>query len=413
MIDGERQEALTRVGPGTPAGELLRRYWHPVAATSELAPGSIKKVRLLCEDLALYRDLNGRPGLIDEACPHRRASMAHGCAEEDGLRCPYHGWKFDHTGACLEMPPEPAKSKLKTRVRTPAYPVEELGGLIFAYLGPAPAPLLPRYDLLVWEGVLRDIGQAMLPCNWLQIMENSVDPHHTEWLHGHHLSHVQRQKGEERKLAYRKRHEKIGFDLFPHGIIKRRVLEGGSDDDDNWKIGHPLIFPTTLCVGEQGRHRLQIRVPVDDTHTWHLWYSCYRFEDEIDVPAQETVPLYDVPWKDEQDRFITDFVDGGDIMVWVTQGPIADRTRENLGSSDKGIAMYRRLLLDEMAKVRAGEDPLGVIRDHNTNGIIELPQERDKFGGGAEFLIQALENGHARHSPLKDQVRRLLQNASG
>ncbi|MFI5403244.1 MAG: aromatic ring-hydroxylating dioxygenase subunit alpha, partial [Planctomycetota bacterium] len=260
---------------------------------------------------------------------------------------------------------------------------------------------LPRWDVLAWDNALRDIGQATLPCNWLQIMENSVDPHHTEWLHGHHLSHVK----EGGPPQYLRPHEKIGFDVFEHGIVKRRVLEGGSEADDDWAVGHPLLFPNTLRVGEHGRSRLQIRVPVDDTHTWHLWVSCYRF-DGVTMPAQERVPLYDVPWRDERGEFIVDFVDGGDIMAWVTQGEIADRTRETLGSSDQGIALYRRLLLEQVERVRAGEEPMGVVRkDH---AILELPQERNKFGGGAEFLLRSIENGHGRHSPLKEQVRAIL-----
>jgi len=333
--------------------------------------------------------------------------------EHDGIRCPYHGWKFDARGNCLELPAEPPDTKLKERVRIDAYPVQELGGLIFAYLGPEPAPLLPRYDLLVWDDVLRDIGHAMLPCNWLQIMENSVDPYHTEWLHGRHLSYVKRRQGTDGPRPYRKPHAKVGFDVFRHGIIKRRMLEGGSEQDDDWKIGHPLVFPTTLRVGEHGRHRFQFRVPVDDTHTWHVWYSCYKFEPPLSVPPQKEIPLYEVPWRDESGNFIVDFVDGGDIMVWITQGSIADRTQEILGSSDKGIALYRRILLEQIARVEKGEDPIGVMRDEVENQIIELPQERNKFGGGRKFLLQALENGHGRYSPLKDRIRAILESATG
>jgi 5,5'-dehydrodivanillate O-demethylase len=236
-------------------------------------------------------------------------------------------------------------------------------------------------------------------------MENSVDPHHTEWLHGHHLSHVKTGAPPQ----YLRPHRKVGFDVFEFGIVKRRVLEGGSESDDDWTVGHPLLFPNTLRVGEHGRARLQIRVPVDDTRTWHLWVSCYRFEG-VTMPRQERVPLYDVPWRDDRGGFIVDFVDGGDIMAWVTQGGIADRTRETLGSSDAGIALYRRLLREQAEMARAGEDPMGVLRSER--GVLELPQERNKFGGGAEFLLRSIENGHGRHSPLKDQVREMLRHAT-
>lgn len=407
MLSERQNETLTRVGPGTPMGALLRRYWHPIAPSSSVAVRGTRDVRILGEDLVLYRTESGSLGLIQEKCPHRGASFCYGIVEADGIRCPYHGWRFDFEGACVELPPEPKETKLLGRVRATAYPVEELGGLVFAYLGPSPAPELPRWDALVWDNALRDIGQATLPCNWLQIMENSVDPYHTEWLHGHHLSHVKEKQGGETKLRYKKPHAKVGFDVFEYGIIKRRMLEGGSEEDDDWKIGHPLLFPCALRVGEHGRHRIQYRVPIDDTHTWHVWYSCYRF-DGVTMPPQLVIPTYDVAWRDGN-GFIVDFVDGGDIMAWVTQGPIADRSTEILGSSDKGIALYRRLLFEQLDRIEAGEDPLGVIRDGSANGIIELPQEKNKLRGGASFLLQAMENGHGRYSPLKDDIRRIVE----
>ena len=192
------------------------------------------------------------------------------------------------------------------------------------------------------------------------------------------------------------------------GTVKRRVLEGGTEEDDDWTIGHPLLFPNSLRVGEHGRHRMQIRVPVDDTTTWHLWVTCYRLPG---AEPQETVPLYDVPWRDDAGNFLVDFVDGGDIMAWVTQGPIADRTKETLGASDAGIALYRRLLLEQIERVRAGEDPMGTLRDPAGNAVIELPQERDKYGAGAAFLLRSLEDGHGRYSPLKDRIRALVKGA--
>jgi 5,5'-dehydrodivanillate O-demethylase len=411
MMSPEKQETLTRVGPGTPMGELLRRYWHPVAAASEIANARPKKVRLLCEDLVLFRDGRGAPGLLEERCPHRGASLAEGCVEPDGVRCPYHGWKFDAGGACLETPAEPPDAKLKDRVRAKSYRAQELGGLIFAYLGPEPAPLLPRFDLYVWDNALRDIGHAMVPCNWLQIMENSMDPYHVEWLHGRHFAALRRARGLDDALPYRKRQVKIGFDLFKYGIIKRRVFEGGSEDDEDWKVGHPLVFPTMVRVGAHWEHTFQIRVPVDDTHTWHVWYACYKPDAGIEVPRQDAIPFYEVPWRDEKGGFITDFVDGQDIMVAVTQGPIADRTREHLGSSDTGIAMLRRLFLEQIDKVRAGEDPLGVLRDPAENTLIELPQESKKYGDERGCRIEALELSYSRHSPIKDQLRKLLEAA--
>lgn len=404
----EEQDTLTRVGPGTPMGELLRHYWFPIAAASEVLPGKARAVRLLGEDLVLFRKPDGSLGLVEDRCSHRGSALRCGVVDDEGIACPYHGWKFAADGACLNMPAEPLHPKLLERARIKGYLAEELGGLIFAYLGKQPAPLLPRYDLFVWDGVLRDIGRALIPCNWLQIMENSVDPTHVEWLHGHHLSAVREAMGEKAPQHYTRHHKKIGFDVFRHGIIKRRVVEGGSEDDEDWKTGHPLIFPCMLRVGAQGQHRFQMRVPVDDTHTLHFWYACYQPPAGKTADVQADIPVYDVPWRDEKGDFIVDFVDGGDIMAWVTQGEIADRTRELLVASDRGITLYRRLLLEQIDKVRQGEDPLGVIRDPAENACIELEQEHDKFKAGAGFLRQAIEMSHVRYSPLKQSIIDLL-----
>jgi 5,5'-dehydrodivanillate O-demethylase len=408
MLTIEQQERLTRVGPGTPMGELLRRYWLPVAAACDVPFRTAHKVRRLGEDLVLFRDAQGRLALLEERCPHRQTSLVYGCVDHEGIRCPYHGWKFDARGKCLETPAEPRSSTLRNRVSARAYPVEELGGLVFGYMGPQPAPLLPRFDLFVWDGVLRDIGYALLPCNWLQIMENSVDPSHLEWLHGLHLSEVRASQGQAPPTHYPRKQMKIGFDVFEFGIIKRRVLEGGSEEDDDWRIGHPLVFPLMLRVGGGIQHRFLFRIPVDDTSTMHYWYSCYKPPAGVDVPRQRDVPIYEVPWRKPNGDFLVDFVDGGDIMACVSQGPIVDRTREQLGSSDAGIVLYRRLLVEQMQIIEAGKDPLGVIRDPAMNHLIELPQEREKFGDSASFLSEWMELGHARYSPIKDLLCELL-----
>lgn len=409
MISAELQDRLTRVGPGSAMGRLLRCYWYPILASVELAPGQAREVRLLGEDLAVFRDPAGRLGLLERHCPHRGVSLGQGLADSRGLVCPYHGWTFDHSGACVDMPAEPeAGARLLSRAGVAAYKVAELGGLVFAYLGPDPAPLLPRYDLYVSEGALRDIGRAELPCNWLQIMENTVDPVHVEYLHGRHLQAALAASGGSASTGYGRKHERIGFDLFEFGIIKRRVLAGGSEADDDWRVGHPLIFPVTLRVGANCQHRFQIRVPVDDRTTMHYWYSCYLPPEGREVTPQETVPVYEVPWRNPDGSFRVDFVDGGDIMAWVTQGAIADRTRELLVSSDRGVVLLRRLLLEQLERVERGEDPLGVIRDPERNQFIRFAQEHDKLGGSTAFLRRAMDISHARFSPIREQVLAML-----
>jgi 5,5'-dehydrodivanillate O-demethylase len=231
---------------------------------------------------------------------------------------------------------------------------------------------------------------------------------HLEWLHGRHLAAVRAARGATTPSRYPRRHVEIGFEAFPHGIVKRRVLEGGSREDDDWRIGHPLVFPVMVRVGAGRQHRFQIRVPVDDEHTLHFWYSCYLPADGAAAPAQAEVPVYDVPFRDARGDFVLDFVDGGDVMTWVSQGTIADRTRETLVDTDRGVVLLRRLFLEQIERVRAGEDPLGTVRSPEANGVIELPQERHKYGAGDAFLAESIAMSHVRHSPIRREILALL-----
>jgi 5,5'-dehydrodivanillate O-demethylase len=383
MLTQEVNERLSRVGPGTSMGNLLRRYWHPVATCAEVPAGVVIQVKALGETLALYRNDDGDLGLVSERCPHRGASLACGIPERDGLRCPYHGWKFDAQGHCLEQPAEPADSRFHHRIRIPAYPVQELGGLVWAYMGPEPAPLITRYDLFVREDLDRSIGVTKLPCNWLQIMENSFDPVHREYLHGLYSNYVLRQKGssEAPPLPH---HEKIAFDVFEFGVTKRRLVEGQNEDDDDWRVGHPVLWPTILSVGNESSPSFQIRVPIDDTNTLHFWYLCKPAQKDSPHPPSTTV--FDLPYKDEQGHFIVDTVSGQDMMVWITQGALSDRTTERLGTSDKGVILYRRLLLEHLEMLERGEDPPGVVRDPAHNQMIEVPRERTAHYVAGDFL---------------------------
>ncbi len=395
MLTAEENAQLTRVGSGTPMGELLRRYWQPLGAASEMTDRWTKRVRLLGEDLVLYRDRSGTFGLIGEFCPHRRASLAYGIPENDGIRCPYHGWKFDGAGACLEQPNEPDGSTFKDKTKLAGYPVRELGGLLWAYLGPLPAPEIPRYDGFVVPGAIRMVGSAVINCNWLQIMENSVDPVHTEWLHGKLYEFIE-EKNSGVKVAISKHHVKIAFDEFERGIIKRRLLEGQSENVSDWKDGHPVVFPTILAVGSGGglwkQYVFQLRVPMDDEHTLHLWYHAYIPPEGAAVPQHllDDVAFYDVPIRDARGEYMLQYIHVQDIMAWETQGPIADRTRESLGWSDSGITLFRKMLRRELKKVANGEDPMNVVRDPAQNAIIELPLEKFKehFSDGFESLLR-------------------------
>jgi 5,5'-dehydrodivanillate O-demethylase len=403
MLTAELNAALTQVGPGTPMGEMMRRYWFPVAFVADLDEFPVKKVRLLGEDFAVYKLPSGRYGIIQEACPHRRASLAYGIVEEDGIRCSYHGWKFDCEGRCTDQPAEPEKSAFKDRIQAQTGRAAELGGMVWAYIGPEPAPELPRFDVYVMDG-LRDVAHCVLPCNYLQIMENSVDPHHVEWLHGRYFEFLANHKGFEVPSTFVGRHVKIAFDPFEWGIIKRRLREGQSEDDDDWKVGHPLVFPYCMRVGGGGIDQMQIRVPIDDTHTWFVLYTVHRFPG-IDVPEQAAVPHYEFPFQDDKGRYLVEYAEVQDAMAWATQGPVTDRTVEHLGKSDIGIVMLRRMYREQMQVVAEGRDPLGTIRERHDR--IDLPCEREKFGEGARFALQLIEQGTAQFSPQKDLLTKL------
>lgn len=376
MLTKDANIRLTQVGPGTPGGNFLRRYWHPVATVSQLDAEPVLAVKLLGENLALYRSPNGELGLTAERCPHRGASMAYGIPEDGGLRCPYHGWKFDGQGTCLEMPAEPPESTFKHRVRIPAYPVQEMGGLVWAYLGPDPAPLLPRWDIFVHPDWDREIGLTFQPCNWVQMMENSMDPVHLEWLHTAYMNYVMKKEG--RPLLTKPRHHtNIAFDTFEFGISKRRFLDGDTGDEDHWKVGHPVIFPNILAIGDDSCPRFEIRVPMDDTSTMHYSYYCTPR-----APGQEPsgeIPVYEIPYQKPDGSLISDNVLGQDMLSWLTQGIISDRTTERLGWSDKGVILFRSVMFEQFEKVARGEDPIGVLRDPAKNTMLVVPREHKGF----------------------------------
>jgi 5,5'-dehydrodivanillate O-demethylase len=354
----------------------MRRYWHPIAMKIELEDAWTKPVTILGEKLVLYKDRSGTLGLIQEKCPHRRVNLAWGIPEEHGLRCPYHGWLYDETGKCLETPAEPAGSGFKDKIQALTYPVEELGGLIFTYLGPQPAPLLPCWDLFVMDGVVRDITTTDLPCNWMQCMENSMDPTHTEWLHAYWTFFQMDEEGKDvprtpdgRYAVFH--HIKIGFDRFEHGIIKRRLMEGQDESHDDWVTGHPVIFPNILRTGG-----FQIRVPVDDTHTRHYLYRALPAQTPEDVGV---IRYHDMPIRDENGKAFTHKTLYQDMWAWWTQGEIAERELEKLGDSDRGIIMYRQMIQEQLDIVADGGDPMNVFRDPDQNKQIDIHTEQNQY----------------------------------
>ena len=415
MLSQEENDLLTRTGPGTPMGELMRRYWQPVAASAELARRPTKMVKILGEELVLFKDQQGRLGLIGGYCAHRRVNLVYGMVDEDGLRCPYHGWKYDATGRCVEQPFEDTvrgENTLRDRIKLPGYPVRELGGLVFAYLGPGPEPLVPRWDLLVEEGVFREVGHTVTNCNWLQSVENIMDPVHVEWLHGEFRNYARGRTGQEARRVARRKHLKIAFDMAEYGIIKRRLLEGETEEDDDWKLGHWLVFPNI----QKGTDMLRFRVPVDDTHTAQ-WYYSARTGKNGSAQKPEEIPLYEMPSPslDGQGQprweFLTTDVDPQDNAIFAAQGPIYDRSLEILGESDRGLVLFRHLLKAQMELVKEGKDPMNVFRDPGKNGSIHLATERREAFLAGRLGVEG-EGGDPRRGGYSSRYPSLLEQQS-
>ena len=266
MTTAEENSILTRVGPGTPCGELLRRYWHPVGILPDLSDTTpTKYVRILGEDLVLFRDQSGRVGLLADHCSHRGASLLYGRVEKRGIACAYHGWLYDTEGNCLETPAEPEGSLFHLTVKQRAFPVREHYGLYWAYLGPAPAPVLPRYDVME-TGPLQQVQVSWRPdCNWLQVVENNLDQSHVFILHqetGEWGAAMRgtTMRGEATSNSTRGligQLDGLEYSEEPFGIRRKQVHKGGYADIDL------LVFPGTMRI----YNSLSIKVPIDDTHT--------------------------------------------------------------------------------------------------------------------------------------------------
>ena len=386
MLSREQNERLTRVGKGTPGGEMMRRYWHPIAPAAKLEENPVQSVRILGEDLVLYRDRSGTLGLIGRQCGHRLVDMVFGIPEEKGLRCPYHGWCYDETGQCIETPLESPNSHLKDHVNIGGYPVAELGGLIWGYLGPLPAPVLPPWDFLVWPNSIRQIGVTVIPCNWLQCHENSADPYHNTYLHGHFFKYQLERMGTlEQRSADTITHraqasiegtngaDHIVFEDDPFGFRKGILYtkeRGAPSDHVQWHAYN--IFPY-FSRGVGGyRTQVNMRIPMDDTHTYHINYTVFHAPG-VEAPAQPEIPYFEVPMFDDRGEPVLDFVLAQDMAAWWSQGPLTDRSKETLGATDLAIIEFRKIIDDQIEAVEEGRDPINVFRDPAAVGdCIEL-----------------------------------------
>ena len=358
------REELVRVTQGTPMGELLRRYWHPVGLSTD-ASSTPRKVRILGEDLILFRDGAGKPGLLYPRCAHRGTTLYYGKVEDRGIRCCYHGWLYDVQGHCLEQPCEDGGGPRRDKVRQPWYPVEELYGLVFAYMGPPDRkPVLPRYECLeaLAEGefVVADDssigsgGPPVVPCNWLQHWENVVDPFHVPILHGS-FSGAQ-------FVAQMGLIPEVSFETTPRGVKVEslRRLEDG-------KVHHRVteaVFPTLRVVPNPRVARYERvesigwTLPIDDTH--YRIYVAGRVREKDELTRFRSKMNGKFWWElteEEHQRF------PGDYEAQTGQGEITFHSEEHFATSDKGIAFLRRFIEKQLKLVADGGDPAGVVFD--------------------------------------------------
>jgi len=359
--------ALTEVGPGTPAGELMRRYWQPVGLSGELGEQPTP-VRVLGEDLVLFRDGRGRPGLLDAHCCHRGTSLEYGRVEHDGVRCCYHGWLFDVDGRCLEMPCEPADSTYTAKVRQPWYPCREYGGLVFAYMGPLAAmPVFPRYDLVeegdgvvIPDGTSYGLGGGVvIDCNWLQIYENVMDPFHVAVLHSTF-------SGGQFSSAMNLRPD-VSWALTAHGVSSTQVRE--MPDGRVFRRVTEILLPNIRIVPSVGAGdgdgfaragHIGWIIPIDDTHT--RMYSLLR------VPVRDGRPVMP-PRARHNGKLWAELTDDerhrmpGDKEAIESQRPIAIHANEHLATTDRGVIMTRKMVKSAIDAVAGGADPAGILRD--------------------------------------------------
>ena len=367
MLTEEKNWLLTQVGPGTAMGEMLRRYWHPIAGVTELETKAVKSIRLFGEDLVLFKTLKGDYGLISRRCAHRGSDLSLGIVEEDGLRCGYHGWQYDRTGVCSFRPFENAVNPSGTAppsTKLAGYPLQVKGGMIWAYMGPQPAPLLPDWETFSWPNCFAQVVISEIPCNWLQCQENTVDPVHFEWMHNN---------GPQRRAGdfgpYSPRTLDLQVEDYEYGLISRRYREGTDKSTPLWTIGRAILWPNGWYFG----HHFEWKVPIDDENTLFITWSVLHVPTECEPYVQKRIPTWHGPIKDSNGDWIISHVGNQDIVAWVSQGRIADRTREHLGASDRGVAMLRRRLFDDLAAVAEGKDPRAIIRNPERNVRIELP----------------------------------------
>jgi phenylpropionate dioxygenase-like ring-hydroxylating dioxygenase large terminal subunit len=367
---------LTHVGPRTPGGEYLRRFWQPVALTDDITDVPLR-IKILGEDLVVFRDQSGRLGLLALHCSHRGTSLEFGLISTRGIRCCYHGWLFDVDGRILETPGEPSTSTLKDRLCHGAYPVLEHKGLVFGYFGPPDRrPLLPMYDMFDLPGYRAVMTNKFIwPCNWVQAKDNSMDPVHTAFLHT--IVSGAQFTDEFGKVP------EMEWQETPAGMVyiaTRRIGDHVWVRINDFMPPNVHQFPSVWENGREEKTRRALgtiwQVPIDDTHTMNFVLAYLHSSETMDLATlRRTISVGQTGDRsyDERQR------QPGDYDAHVGQGPIAIHAREHLAATDRGVIMLRNIIRRGIHAVQRGEDPRGlvktpgVIRTYSQDTVIRLP----------------------------------------
>jgi phenylpropionate dioxygenase-like ring-hydroxylating dioxygenase large terminal subunit len=426
MLTKEENDLLTETGPGTPCGRLLRSYWQPAALSEELpAGGPPIPLQLFGEELVLFRDEAGQPGLLDAHCSHRGTDLSYGRIEDGGLRCIYHGWLYDTNGQCLATPGEPGGSRLREQVRHQSYPCQEAGGVIFTYMSEGEPPLLPNYGMLSVPADQRLTTKYFHECNYLQALEGNMDSVHVRFLHRFLRTESGTRKLREEHPREMSRGEERSYRDAPLGRYCGPVRVEKTDfgvwaytrNDAGEEVGGPdFIFPS-LCLTGGGPqavgdgYMLYWRVPVDDTHHWLFLLS---FKRSGPIPQEyrdrRTTDVVTADYRfirNQRNRYLQDreeqrtgtFTGMGSVFVAQdavaneTQRPIQDRTEETLGMEDMSIIAARQMLLQAIRDVQEGNNPPGQIRDPRVNEIDPIFFKKNAPPSEAELERTLAETG--------------------
>lgn len=421
MLSEKENELLCQVEGDAPMGKIMRNHWTPVCLVEEVSEpnGPPVKAKLFGEDLVVFRDSDGRVGVLDEYCPHRRASLVFGRNEECGLRCLYHGWKMDVDGNVLEMTSEPVASGLVEKVKHKAYPTKEWGGMVWAYLGDLDS--IPEFSPPQWaprEDARVSIAKAILPCNWAQVLEGAIDSAHSSSLHSSDFVPARVDGAEATDRLWLRpstdRSPRLQVDRTQYGFryaaVRRPIKDAQTKDYVRCSV---FVAPYTVLVPPNNLYNVaNVNVPMDDTTTafyfiaWghplltpetETWRRFLRQTVGVDLDEKYR-PLRNYEndfWQDREAMKAGNFTGitgfpNQDIAMWVTMGPIADRTKETLGASDLAIVEFRKCMIDAVKEYQVKKRVIGTGANKVPSDVFSfqaiIPKSDDWRGAGTSYV---------------------------